>query len=299
MTPRIDHYADRAAWLEARRSGIGGSDAPILLGVGRYGKTPLSVWTSKVLPPEEESDSYTLQRGTYMEGFISARLREEAGLRSVDRQHDAIVTSEADPCLIYSPDAFATDADGNLALCEFKSRLRDAKEWEEGVPPDVLAQAQHGMDVCDLPACYVACDTGNELRWQRIERDPKWATEVRPRLIAWWNEYVVPQVPPPPEADDAGVLGRLYPREEAGKTIALPGEFLALRDELNEAEAIKSAAETKIDEIKNRVRAAMGDAAAGVLADGSGWTWKVQKRKAYTVDAGESRVLRAYKAKER
>jgi predicted phage-related endonuclease len=294
----LTHYADRAAWLEARRSGLGGSDVPVILGFARYGKTPLSVWTSKVLPPEEETESYTLKRGTFMEGFIAARLREEAGLRSVDREHDAIVTAD-DPCLLYSPDAFATEEDGTLVLCEFKSRLRDASEWEEGVPPDVVAQAQHGMEVCNLPACYVACDTGNELRWQRIERDPKWATEVRPRLIAWWNTYVVPQVPPPPESEDAAVLGRIYPREDAGKTIALPGEFLALRDELNEAEAIKSAAEAKIDEIKNRVRAAMGDAAAGVLADGSGWTWKVQKRKAYTVEAGESRVLRAYKSKEK
>lgn len=301
MTPRIDHYADRAAWLEARRSGLGGSDVPVILGYGRYGKTPLSVWTSKVLPPEEESESYTLKRGTFMEGFISARLVEEAALPSIQRfEMPTIVRSKEDPSLLYSPDGFVVDDRGYvLALCEFKSRIRDAREWEEGVPPDVVAQAQHGMDVCDLSSCYVACDTGSELRWTRLERDPKWATDVRPRLIAWWNEYVVPQVPPPPESGDAGVLGRLYPRESKGATITLPGEFLAARDELVEAEAIKSACETKIDEIKNRVRAALGEAETGVLPDGSGWHWRTQKRKAYSVEAGESRVLRAYKAKER
>jgi predicted phage-related endonuclease len=296
----LTHHPDRASWLRARRSGIGGSDAPAILGVARYGKSPMSVWASKVLPPEEDADSYTLARGRHMEGFIARRLREEAGLRSVDRESDfAIVTSAKDACLIYSPDAFATDADGTLVLCEFKSRIRDAREWEESVPDDVVAQAQHGMDVCDLPACYVACDTGSELRWTRLERDPKWATEVRPRLIAWWNEYVVTETPPPPTADDADVLARLYPRQAKGVTVALPGEMLAARDELNEAEAIKSACETKIAEIKNRVRAAMGEAETGVLPDGTGWTWKTQQRKAYTVEAGESRVLRAFKAKEK
>jgi predicted phage-related endonuclease len=294
----IAHHPNRASWLAARRSGIGGSDVPSILGFARYGKSPMSVWASKVLPPEEDADSYTLARGRHMEGFIASRLREEAGLRSVDREAGfAIVTSAADACLLYSPDAFATDADGTLVLCEFKSRLRDAREWEESVPDDVVAQAQHGMDVCDLPACYVACDTGSELRWTRLERDPKWATDVRPRLIAWWNEYVVTETPPPPTADDADVLARLYPRQAKGVTVALPGEMLAARDDLNEAEAIKSACETKIAEIKNRVRAAMGEAETGVLADGSGWTWKTQQRKAYTVEAGESRVLRAFSKK--
>ena len=294
----LTRYADRAAWLEGRRSGLGGSDVPVILGFGRYGKTPLSVWTSKVLPPEEESDSYTLKRGTYMEGFISARLREEAGLRSVDREHDAIVTAD-DPCLIYSPDAFATDADGNLALCEFKSRIRDAREWEEGVPDDVVAQAQHGMDVCDLSACYVACDTGSELRWTKLDRDPTWATEVRPRLIAWWNTYVVAQVPPPPQAEDAAVLARLYPRHSPGVTKAMPGEFIAVREEIEELETVRDAAIEKINELKNRVRAEMGDAEIGVLANGAGWRWKTQHKQEYVVKASTSRPLTAFRAKEK
>lgn len=295
----LTHYADRAAWLEARRSGLGGSDVPVILGFARYGKTPLSVWTSKVLPPEEESESYTLKRGTFMEQFIAERLREEAGLRFVERHSDTIATSDADPCLIYSPDAFASEANGVRVLCEFKSRLRDAREWEEGVPPDVVAQAQHGMDVCDLPACYVACDTGNELRWQRIERDPKWATEVRPRLIAWWNTYVVPQVPPPPESEDAAVLGRLYPQHEAGLTKAMPGEFVAVREEIEALEATRDAAEARIGELKNRVRAEMGTAEIGVLPTGAGWRWKTQHKKEHVVKASTSRPLTAFKAKER
>lgn len=297
----LTHYADRAAWLEARRSGLGGSDVPVILGFARYGKTPLSVWTSKVLPPEEETESYTLKRGTFMEGFIAARLREEAGLPSIQRfENPTIVRSKEDPCLLYSPDGFVVDDRGDvLALCEFKSRLRDAREWEEGVPPDVVAQAQHGMDVCDLGACFIACDTGNELRWKRIERDPKWATEVRPRLIAWWHEYVVPQVPPPPEAEDAAVLGRLYPQHEAGLTKAMPGEFVAVREEIEALEATRDAAEARIQELKNRVRAEMGTAEIGVLPTGAGWRWKTQHKKEHVVKASTSRPLTAFKAKER
>jgi len=293
------HLPDRATWLEHRRSGLGGSDVGAILGRAKYrDATPLRVWESKVSILDDE-DNYTLARGRYMEAFIAGRLELECGGK-VDRVTGfAIARSAADPCLIYSPDGFVTMPDGRVGVCEFKSRIRDAREWAEAIPDDVVTQAQHGMNVCDVDFALVACDVGNDLRWASVDRDPTWATEIRPRLIAWWHEYVVPQVPPPPQAEDAAVLARLYPRHSPGVTKAMPGEFIAVREEIEELETVRDAAIERINALKNRVRAEMGDAEIGVLATGAGWRWKTQHKQEHVVKASTSRPLTAFKAKER
>jgi hypothetical protein len=72
----------------------------------------------------------------------------------------------------------------------------------------------------------------------------------------------------------------------------MPGEFAAIREELEETEKVAKAIGTRIEEMKNKVRETLGDAECGVLPDGSKWTWKTQERKAFEVKASVSRVLR-------
>ena len=62
-----------------------------------------------------------------------------------------------------------------------------------------------------------------------------------------------------------------------------------------ELDAIKAqikALEVREKAAENAVKAALGGAAVGVLADGSGWTWKTQSRAECVVKASTFRVLR-------
>lgn len=300
LSARTTIYPDRVSWLTARRDGIGGSDVSAILGLSPW-TTPLQVWSEKVCLAESVADSYTLRRGSHMEGLLAAELNAELGRAVAPAEPFSIVTG-AEPWMRYSPDGFLRENGEAVALVEFKSHPRGASEWSEGVPAHVVAQVQHGMFVCDLPRCYVAVDLGTEFKWAALERDPAWWPTNEPALRAFW-ELVETQEPPPPTGaeGDKQTLALLYPESSAGKTIALDGSFLDLAWQLDEAKAAAKKTQAAVDEIENKIRAAMGDAERAILIDGSGWTWRSQtvNHKAREAFTTEFRVLRRVAKKER
>jgi len=292
-----ESYPDRERWIKARRLALGGSDVPALLGLSSY-STPLRVWTSKVGAEPPDASTYSMRRGSHMEAFIADELAHAADGVEVERifgHAEYVIARRVDERrLAYSPDALLRDPD--LALGEWKSQIRGAKRWDVAVPLDVQAQCQHGMYVMGLPACYVAVDLGHEMRWERIERDPLYGERVVPALLAWWDRYVVTETPPPPTAADGDVLAWLHP-EDHGGVVTLPNDLVESAAQLEALEDVRDNATEAIDEIKNRVKAALGDATRGELPDGSGWTWKLTKRKGFTVAPTEFRQLRWVKGR--
>lgn len=293
-------FPDRAEWLAYRRRGIGGSDVPAILGLSNY-STPLKVWTDKVGLSEPTPDSYTFRRGHHMERLLWRELEAEVPDIEVVAHAHAIVLGP-EPWMLYSPDAFVSKrgVNGWIALGEAKSFLRGEKETREGVPDRVMAQVQYGMIVTGLPACYVTFDLGHEFRWAKVERDPAWADTHLPKLREFWRR-VEAQEAPPPTSEDADTLAAMYPRPQDGKTIALDGSFLDLRWELDKIAAQRKELEARESEIKNQVRAAMGDAERAVLVDGSGWSWTGSERPVMVPHESKksySRTLRAFGKKE-
>lgn len=315
---KIIEFPRRAAWLAGRKRGIGGSDVPAILGLSPW-KTPLGVWSEKVGLVESDADGYSLRRGSHMELLLQGEIE-----RAVEetRDDDSLVAGFQPTCphdrpqygivegseswMLYSPDGFLNTRDKRTgveskSLVEFKSHPRGASEWAEAVPPHVVAQVQWGMLVCDLPAAYVAVDLGTEFRWARVERDADWWPTHEATIREFWRR-VVEEDAPPAESDDAETLVRMFPRPQDGKTIALPSEFLELRWEMDRLTEERRKIEKAEDEIKCKVRQAMGDAERAVLADGSGWTCGVSSRPAMIPDPSgarhESRVLRSVKAKK-
>ena len=304
---KIMFYDDRASWLAARRGTIGGSDVPVILGLSRY-SSPLELWSRKKgLIPDSDLVTPRMKIGAALEPALLEMLADEAGV-FVEPTSYAIVAHDAIPEFAYSPDGFVLAIEdgrkGNiLGLAEVKNRagFGAADEWAESVPPDVNAQAQHGLDCSGLPFAWVgALIMGGEFRWQKVARDDVWIAEARPRLLDFARRLREDDPPPPTGSEgDRAALTAIYPRESSAKTIALPGEFLDLAWQLDEAQDTAEKAKDAVETIRNKVRAAMGDAEKAVLVDGSSFTWKTQvahfkAREAYTQ---ESRVLRRSKAK--
>lgn len=316
-------FQSREEWLEARRLGVGGSDVPAILGLSPW-RTAMDVWAEKRgVVGGEPSNGYSLRRGQHMEAMLQDEVVREladAGAcvqhwtpaeraRSCrdpeHREHGLMIAVGAEPWMRYSPDGFLRflglgDTTKHWGLVEFKSHPRGASEWSEGVPAHVVAQVRWGLMVCGLEVGVACADLGTEVRWDWVHRDPAWEAEILPIVRGFWKSVETGE-PPAPTADDGDALARIYPAHQAGKTVALPGEFLDLRWQADQLTKEIKEREKALEEIKNRVKAEMKDAETGVLVDGSGWRWKAQEQPATMPDPSKpkivSRPLKAFKKK--
>lgn len=79
----MNRFADtrdmsRSAWLEARRAGIGGSDAAAILGASPWA-TPLSVWADKQGLTEDKPDTIAMRFGRDAEEIVARWFAEDTG----------------------------------------------------------------------------------------------------------------------------------------------------------------------------------------------------------------------------
>lgn len=301
----VHKFDDRAAWLEGRRKGLGGSDVPAILGISPW-RTPLQVWSDKVGLAADGEDSYVLRRGSHMEPLLWRELeREVKGLTA--KPQSLVIIEGAEPWMRYSPDAFLSLIAGDNyeeALGEGKSHPRGASEWAEGAPPHVVAQVQWGMHVTGFDVAYVAVDLGVDFKWQRIEKDPAWWRANEAALREFWDR-VVREEPPQPTSDegDRAILARMWPKEDPGKAMALPPEMVEVADRLLELEADKKIVDDQIEQARNELRAAIGDHETALLPGGGGFRLRTESRPKMVRDASgattSTRVLRRFAAKER
>lgn len=169
------HPAPRSAeWLEARRTGVGGTDAAALLNLDPY-KQPYDVAREKLglAPPREVTDAMRL--GIKLEPVVDSEYCERTG-------H----TTECPPSMLRHPDHDWMFANVDRFVVSAKKRslecktagLNLAKDWgEEGsdwVPENYLIQTQHQMAVTGHESTDVAVlIAGRELRIYTVERDDK------------------------------------------------------------------------------------------------------------------------------
>ena len=67
-------------WPQARKSGIGGSDAGAICGLNPY-TSPLVVYQDKASEAVEEKDNEAMRQGRDLEDYVAKRFMEETGKR--------------------------------------------------------------------------------------------------------------------------------------------------------------------------------------------------------------------------
>lgn len=72
--------APREEWLAVRNTGIGGSDAGVILGLNKW-KSPITLWAEKTgrAEPEDLSGNEAVYWGTKQEPLVAERFYEETG----------------------------------------------------------------------------------------------------------------------------------------------------------------------------------------------------------------------------
>jgi putative phage-type endonuclease len=174
-----------------------------------------------------------------------------------------------------------------------------AEHWVEGVPDYYAAQCRAEAIVCGVQRCTgAALVAGQRLVWDDVDR-----TELTDRQIvnltrSFVHECEAGRLPPVDGSESTtGAIKALYPREDPETFAQLGAEWFDHMGDLERMKADRKELDGKISTIENALKAEIGNAPRGILPDGSGWSYRTQKRAASTVAASEFRVLRRMKGK--
>jgi len=273
----------RADFLEARRSGIGGSDIAAILGLSKW-RTPLGVWRSKVDPIDDSEQSEPMYWGTVLESIILDEYERRTGRELL--RDCKMVRHEKHPFLVANVDAITTC----FRIVDAKNaRTRDG--WGEPgsaeVPDDYALQMQHymlvtGAKVADLAPLF----GGNDFDIYTLEADREIHEMITDAAADFWR-LVESRTPPEPISyeDACKRFGRDVSGEvEADdKTYAAVEVLRSVREQMKLLEAQEDACKTEIA----RALGERGDVLT--VAGRPVVTWKMAKgRRSFDRDAFEA-----------
>lgn len=253
----------RENWLAGRRQGIGGSDAPAVLGWGGF-HSALEVYADKVTGIHDDSDQEEQAWGRLLEGVIAEEWARRNGVGV--RKAPALVQSTRWPWMVASVDRLEVVDGEDVGIVECKNRSGwVADDWED-LPADVTAQGLHYAAVYGLRRVSVACLVGgNELRTFNIDPDDEVLEALADAEGKWWEEHVVRRVLPDlsPTRDESNALARLFPNPAGSLELDEKGVALLRRRWL--AHQDYNAAKAERQQIDDQVRRLLGDKVEGLI----------------------------------
>ena len=202
----------RADWLEARRTGIGGSDAAkIVLSPEQYKYAdPGALYLDKIGEgPAEDEPSLAARHGTWCEEFVAQLWEEATGLKV--RRLNFMIRSPEHPFMLADIDRKVVGRREGLE-CKtvgFMASRKKIKDDETGeshwidkfIPgdmegtmtnkPEWYCQCQHYMAVTGWDMWHLAAliDNNKFLFWD-IPRDQAWIDEMVRQEAEFWNHVV-------------------------------------------------------------------------------------------------------------
>lgn len=272
---------DREAWLAARRSGVGASEAAALMGDDPRCSL-VQLWLRKVReePPEQPSAEY-LEWGlrhepTIIEAYSSERYANRPALPA-----GQLLRSEAHSWALATLDAWAwpewlpVHTQTGIPLELKTTEVWHADAWAEGCPRRYWWQLQHQMLVTGAPMASIACLLGvHRLVWCDVERDE----EAVQRLIRagerFWR-YVETRTRPPGPMD-ASSLVAAHPRHAAG-IVKLDGSWIEVDQRRQALRKAIDADKRELAAIDDRIRGAIGVYERAVLPNGVTYTARTNK----------------------
>jgi len=272
--------------VEFRKSGLGGSDAGIVLGVSSY-KDPLTLYLEKRGEVEIPYVETRFQRwGHLHEESIAQAYMEDTGYKVV--RSNISHRSKTHPFMIAHLDRKVRKAP-NKRLLECKS---SALIWEwgeagtEDIPPSYMAQCQHYLHVTESDQIDVAALLGgNDFRIYPIMRNENFIKLLVEAEEEFWDR-VLAGVKPAADWESASttrLLTHLYPGTN-GSVVRLPPVAQKYHEVCADANTQKLMYEKVVTGCQNRIKMMMGEASVGILPDGTIYTRKEVQRKGFTVE---------------
>lgn len=275
---------DEAAWLAARRQGVGSSDAPAVCGLSPWG-TPLSVFADKVWGVTQERTD-TLDMGNLMEDVV-ARLYERAN-PGVELAKPKMCRSTARPWQMANIDR-ETDGGRDVEIKVASIGAGWGGSGTDDVPAHYFVQCQHQMDVRGAEVMDLAALIGGlDYRQYEIRLEPAVVLRVREIEAEFWGRVKAVEQPEPDLAHEstAELMKRLNvpdPRSTIDIDPASPVvQWVELYKVIGQS---ISDMDKQRKSLRAQIENAMGQCSVASLPNGMIVRRKVVSRKAYSVEA--------------
>lgn len=208
---------DDAGWHAARAKGIGGSEIAAILGKSSW-SSPTDIYMKKIPQFESEPEPQTesARWGNVLEDVIIKEWAHRTGRHYV---HIPVsLQSDENPIFIANVDGFEVDADNKLiGLLECKTTtLYNESLWADAeVPIYYIYQIQWYMSITGLENTCIMCLVGGQhLYYYDFPASSDIAEEEKAGAIDFWNNHVIPMIPPALTALDADRLQKIKAEEE-------------------------------------------------------------------------------------
>lgn len=289
---------ERATWLEARRQGIGSSDAAAVCGLSPWA-TPYGVYCDKVFRLDAES-SPEMEWGLRLEPVVAQAFTDRTGLEL------RTVPMLSHPDRPWQMATIDRQAVGPRVPVELKtSGRRDG--WGPGgtdmVPEHYFLQVQHQMIVTGSDLAYLAALLGgSDFRIYTIRLDPEIARRLTDIEAAFWDRVERRDAPEPDWSHPSTpkLIERLaLPTPDTEMRCAAGSELERMVNSFRFARDEVKCLEQARDEMKAKIIAAMGETSTLFLPDGSAVRRKVVNRAGFTVEPTSYTDFRVSNPKER
>jgi len=297
LAPEIPADPTDPAWHEARRTFIGASDAPAVLGISPWA-TPLDVWASKLNIGDQFQGNLSTDMGHALEDLIRQTLAEQLGRPvAVDGR---TIRHPDHPHIAASPDGWISGK-AELAECKYVGP-NTAYQWANGVPVYVQAQCQVQMAVTGARRVHVAAlivDHGPRFFTAAVERDDTVIGEIIGRLNEFWQGYIEAEQRPDIDGMNPDQVRRrledMYRPPAEGNAVRLPHELATLVADIKRTKALIKDLERQCKAAENELRLFMVDnqATDAFIDDNQkpAVTWRTIQRKGYEVAPSEYQKL--------
>lgn len=264
--------ADRADWLTARRSGIGSSDVPAILGLVDY-TPPLKVYYDKTGHDVDDAGEAAYW-GTVNEENVARRwaMQSRSAIRRV-----GLVAHETHPHWMTTLDRRVTEcplSEDEQAPCALEVKTRSAfksAQWHAGAPDDVTAQVLWQIIVNGYEHMHYAVLIGGNDYHQGVIRADQYVdvmADITTAVDKFWTEHVQAEVPPEPTGDGDALtrlFRRLHPTRSGAVDIDRHDDALDALLDYGIHQRAEAAAKKAKAAAKARMIAALGDAQSALI----------------------------------
>ena len=178
-------------WLEARKHGVGGSDASAILNLNKW-KSAYGVYLDKMGLSKDVKENAAMRWGKLHEPAMRQAFIEDTGIKV---RSAGLHRSKTHPWMQVTVDGLTED--GGI----FESKTLGhwtAEDWDEDQVADhAEVQVQHGMFVTGRShAWVVGLIDGRDFRIRRVERNEELIAIIVEQERKFWQEHVLMGVAP-------------------------------------------------------------------------------------------------------
>lgn len=266
MSYSVIRPANHDEWLEARKGGIGSSDAGTIMGASPF-STPLKLWRQKMglEPPVQENRA--MRFGHVFEPAVAEFFASETGATiDYSSEGDWIAVDDDKPFLRVSPDRLfwpegVEQTSDNWRILEIKTTR---KAVDKNNPPLYwFCQVQYQMGVMGIKHAVIAYLTSEpylDADWIEVEFNQTFYNTLIALIEDFWNNNILGGVEPPEKNADDVIIK--YPAHVEGKKIIADDVTIKQCLELHRLKALKNGTEEEISRLEGELKMLLKDAEA-------------------------------------